>query len=63
MTDNYKFIEAAYKFQEYSSGNLLIIGIGGGSDIVGAYGLGNFLKGINPNVIIRIAVAVTPKSD
>lgn len=63
MTNNYKFIETIYNFQDYISCNLLIIGIGGGSDIVGAYALGKFLKETNPSATINIAVAVTPKSD
>ncbi|MBU3661392.1 MAG: DUF1152 domain-containing protein [Flavobacteriales bacterium] len=58
-----EFTETIYKFNEYNSSNVLIIGIGSGSDIIGAYALGKFLKENNPNATINIAVAVTPKSD
>ncbi len=63
MTHINQFIETTYTFNEHISGNLLIIGIGGGSDIVGAYALGKFLKENNPSATINIAVAVSPKSD
>lgn len=63
MTHINQFIETTYIFNEYISGNLLIIGIGGGSDILGAFALGKFLKENNPSATINIAVAVSPKSD
>lgn len=58
-----EFTETNYKFNDYNNSDVLIIGIGGGSDIIGAYALGKFLKENNPNATIKIAVAVTPKSD
>lgn len=63
MTRTNRFTEPIYKFSDYINCNVLIIGIGGGSDIIGAYALGKFLKATNPNTTINIAVAVTPKSD
>lgn len=63
MNNNNFFKNTFYKIPTKLKGNLLIIGIGGGSDVVGAYALGKFLKENNPSATINIAVAVSPKSD
>jgi hypothetical protein len=52
-----------YSFPENIKGNFLIVGIGGGSDIVGAFATGKLLKQLNPKASIHIGVAVTPKKN
>ena len=62
MASNKNFLNINYQLSQKLKGKILIIGIGGGSDIVGAYALGKILQQNNPNARISVAVAVTPKS-
>jgi ADP-heptose:LPS heptosyltransferase len=62
MASNKNFLNINYQLSQNLKGKILIIGIGGGSDIVGAYALGKILQQNNPNARISVAVAVTPKS-
>ncbi len=57
------FTSIDYPFDEDINGKILIIGIGGGNDVVGAYALGKFLKTKYSNIDINIAVAITPKAN
>lgn len=43
--------------------NTLVIGIGGGSDVVGAFGIASILKSKSPEIIIEYALCVSKKEN
>lgn len=62
--NNYILIEneKIYDFPTFGKKKVLVIGIGGGSDVVSAFGIASFLKEKNPDVEIRYGVSVSPKA-
>lgn len=63
--ENILFAENTEKYNFPTMGNkkVLVVGIGGGSDVVGAFGIARFLQESNPNAKISYAVSVSPKTN
>ena len=65
MTTNYNLFPKHYdkQFDLYVNQNTLVIGIGGGSDVVGAFGIASILKSKSPEIIVDYALCVSEKAN
>lgn len=52
-----------FKISEIKGNNIFILGIGGGSDVVGAYGLASLIKKLNPKSIVNFGLCVSRKEN
>jgi len=61
IMDNDLLFSQKFDFPVMKNKKVLVIGIGGGSDVVSAFGISKFLKEANPSAKISYGVSVSPK--
>lgn len=54
---------AVYNFPSLENKKVLVLGVGGGSDVVGAFGISRVLREKNPSAKITYGVSVSPKKE
>lgn len=58
-----KYEMPQFNISEIKGNNIFVLGIGGGSDVVGAYGFGSIVKKSNPKAIVNFGLCVSKKEN
>ncbi|MDE0471296.1 MAG: DUF1152 domain-containing protein [Ekhidna sp.] len=58
-----KYEMPCFNVSKIKGDNIFILGIGGGSDVVGAYGLASIIKTSNPKSLVNFGLCVSKKTD